>query len=258
MKFIASFLSEWMKRKRSAASWLVFVGGFFIPTIILLAQIIEPIDLPTQNSSPDYWKHFFRLNWESMSMFLLPMGLVLSTSLIAQIEYKNNTWKQVMTTPQLPATIFFAKFAVILVMMVQFFILFNIGIYLAAIIPSFIFSDVPYPQAPYDFLLMLEITGKSFVACLPVLALQFLLSMHFRNFLASVGIGLVLIIASLFVISSTNGYLMPYAYNAYNFFMTSGSSEIKTAVDIYLMASLYFIVITALNFYLFLRKSERG
>src|SRR5687767_9229424 len=108
--FIHSFRSEWLKRKRTASSWLVIIGGFFIPLVLLIAQLVESSDLPVLNSSPGYWEHFFQMNWQPMAMFLLPMGFILSTSMTAQIEYKNNTWKQVMTTPQLPSTIFFAKF----------------------------------------------------------------------------------------------------------------------------------------------------
>src|SRR5687768_11477251 len=171
--FLNSFRSEWLKRRRSASSWLVIIGGFFIPAIILIAQFVNHTTLAEQNISPGYWIHFFQLNWESMAMFLLPMGIVLSTSMTAQIEYKNNTWKQVMTTPQLPATIFFAKLPVIVFVSLQFFILFSIGIYLSTIIPAIILPEVPYPHDPYPFLLMLEITGKSFDACLPIIALQF-------------------------------------------------------------------------------------
>jgi len=257
ISFINSFRSEWLKRKRSASSWLVIIGAFFIPLILLIAQFVNHETIALQNTLPNYWEFFFRINWESMAMFLLPMGIVLSTSMTAQIEYKNNTWKQVMTTPQLYSTIFFSKFMVILAMMVQFFILFNIGIYLSAIIPALILSDVPFPQASYPFLMMLEITGKAFVACLPIMALQFLLSLHFRNFMVSVGIGLVMIIGSIMALSWTYGYLVPYTYSAYNFLMSSGE-PMETAVSIYLMSVIYFVGFTAVNFLLYLNKAEKG
>lgn len=52
--------------------------------------------------------------------FLLPMGLILATSLITQMEFRNNTWKQLHTTPQKYSTIFTAKFIVIIGLTLQF------------------------------------------------------------------------------------------------------------------------------------------
>ena len=41
MNFFYCFQSEWIKRKRSLASWLVILGGIFIPAIIFIEQIVK-------------------------------------------------------------------------------------------------------------------------------------------------------------------------------------------------------------------------
>src|SRR5215213_4346627 len=146
--FINSFQSEWLKTKRSLAFWMVMIGGFFTPLIIIIARLVNHAKLPALYSSESFWNMLWKNSWESMAIFFLPLGAILSTSLIAQIEYKNNTWKQLHTLPLSYTTIFFAKFAVILVLMLQFFVLFNIGIYLAAILPYLLVSGTPYPAQP--------------------------------------------------------------------------------------------------------------
>src|SRR4051812_12892366 len=118
LSFIHSFQSEWLKKKRSAASWLVITGSFFIPLIILIASLTEPELTYLSAGSETYWERLFKHNSSPMAMFLLPMGVILATSLITQLEFKNNTWKQLHTTPQSLTTIFITKLGVIITMMV--------------------------------------------------------------------------------------------------------------------------------------------
>jgi hypothetical protein len=117
MNFINTFQSEWLKKKRSLASWLVIVGAFFTPSIILMSRIKNADQLSALYVSDDFWQKLWNQTWESMAVFLLPIGIILAAGLITQIEYKNNTWKQLHTTPQRFTTIFFAKFLVILIML---------------------------------------------------------------------------------------------------------------------------------------------
>src|SRR5450432_935551 len=133
ISFINSFRSEWLKKKRSLATWIVIIGGFFTPIIIIIARLVQHNKLIPIYTDANFWKLLWKNSWESMAIFLLPLGVILSTSLITQIEYKNNTWKQLHTLPLKLTTIFFAKLAVIIIMVLQFFILFNIGIYFSAL-----------------------------------------------------------------------------------------------------------------------------
>jgi hypothetical protein len=139
--------------------------------------------MPALYVSPDFWNILWKQSWEAMATFFLPMGVILATALITQIEYKNNTWKQLHTTPQKFITIYFAKLAVIVVMMAGLFALFNVGIYLSGVIPALLYGSVSYPTAPIPFLLFLKENIKFFIDCLPILALQYLISLRFKNFL---------------------------------------------------------------------------
>ena len=116
MNFIYCFQAEWLKKKRSLSSWLIISGAFFTPIIVIIAKIVNSKSLYTTSIANDYWENIWRSSWESMSIFLLPMTVILTSSLITQLEYKNNTWKQLHTVPQRLTTIFFAKLFVIIVM----------------------------------------------------------------------------------------------------------------------------------------------
>src|SRR6185369_15854857 len=215
--FINSFQSEWLKRKRSLASWLVLVGAVFVPLIILTARIKNYSDLSKLYGSEAFWQTHWNQSWEVMAIILLPLGVVLATSLITQLEYKNNAWKQLHTTPQKLTTVFFAKLAVILTMMVALFVLFNLAVYLSAIVPPLIFTNVSYPAAPLPLAHFLNENAKFFIDCLPILALQYLISLQFKNFLVPIGVGLIVWVLGIGLLSWEYSYLIPYSYCAFDF-----------------------------------------
>lgn len=256
ISLINSFQSEWLKKKRSASSWLVITGGFFIPLIVLCSLLADPETVFYMSKSPHYWEFVYNRCWPPMGMFLLPMGVILATSLVTQLEFKNNTWKQLHTTPQTLTTVFVTKLAVIISMMLQFFILFNIGFYLCGIIPTLLLNSTSYPVEAFPFTKILTGNLKFFIDCLPIIALQYLISLQFKNFLIPVGAGLGLLIASMIATSWKYGYIIPYTYCALNFQGNQG--YVDPSVNFHYWAIGYFILFTALSYVLYLTKKEKG
>ena len=259
MYFIHSLQSEWLKTRRSLASWLVIVGGFFIPLILLSARLLYPDNTQKATQSPKFWEGVLQQSWQLMAIFLLPMGVILATSLITQIEFKNNTWKQLHTTPQRMSTIFWSKLGVILFMMLQFFLLFNIGMYLSGILPALLLKQVDLPKGTFPWVTYLKTSGYFFVDCLPIVALQYLVSLQFRNFMVPLGVGIGMLIAALFAVEWKYGYIFPYTYCPYNFFLIKGAAvKAIQHVNIHVLALGYFSVFTLTGYVLYLTKKEKG
>jgi len=256
MQFIYCFQAEWIKRTRSLSSWLVIIGAFLTPVILLSIKLIYYDRLKAANQNPDFWNIHWKNSWESMAIFLLPLGIILSASLITQLEYKNNTWKQWHTTPQKFTTVFFAKLAVILVMMVQFFILFNIGIYLSAIIPGFLVKGVSYPVGTIPYADFFKQNMIFFAACLPIISLQYLAGLHFKNFLVSVGCGIALWILSLASLPWKFSFTIPYTYTSLYFLRNT--ERFKQTASIEGWAFFYFIAFTIAGYILYVTKKEKG
>ena len=256
MNFIHSFRAEWLKKKRSLSAWLIVAGAFFTPLIVLIARLVHYKSLPAINAAGDFWESLWRSSWESMSIFLLPMIVILSASLVTQLEYKNNTWKQLHTTPQTFTTIYFAKLSVIIIMIAEFFILFNIGIYLSGIIPGMFIKGVPFPNKniPYTFFFTENV--KYFIECLPIISLQYLVSLLFKNFLVPVGVGIALWILSIAVISWQYGYFIPYTYDTLHYLRNEGKFRQDIQIDLY--ALFYFLLFLSTGYILYLKKSEKG
>ncbi|SDD53969.1 hypothetical protein SAMN04487996_101268 [Dyadobacter soli] len=256
MVLFNSFQSEWIKKKNSSASWLTIIGAFFIPLIILTKRILDPQTLAEQNASAKIWHMLYNQCWQYMSVFVLPMGIILTASLITQLEFRNNAWKQVHTTPQSFTVLFLAKFCITLTMLVQFFLLFNLGIVLTGILPALIFPNVPFPKQDFPFQPFLAGNAKFFLYSLPILSLQYLLSLHIRNFMVPIGVGFAMVIASLIAVSWKYGYLLPYTYCSKQFLLND--NRIDPDVNIYAWSTGYFVLFTTLNFLLYISRKSRG
>jgi len=256
--FVNSFQSEWMKTRRSLSLWMVVIGGFFTPAVIIVARLINHAAVPDLYAREDFWQLLWRNSWESMAIFFLPLGAILSTSLIAQIEYKNNTWKQLHTLPVSYTTIFLSKLAVILALMALFFTLFNLGIGLAAVVPYLLIGETHWPTgAPVWAFLHDDLLY--FADCLPIVALQYLLALRFKNFLVGVGLGFVFWVGAIASVSWKFGYLIPYTYTMFHYL--AGAENSRAAIpgaNIHMLAIIWFMVFTAISHVLYVTAREKG
>ncbi len=254
--FINNFSAEWIKKRKSFADWLVLVGGFFVPFISILVFLVYPKQLLALHNSNHFWQVLFQKSWQMMAFMLLPMGIVLAVSLITQLEFKNNGWKQLHTTPQPFISIYFSKLALLIVMLLELFILFNIGIYLSALIPSLLISNIPFPNYTVDPGYLLLENGTYFVLCLPMVALQYLLSLQLKNFLIPLGVGLALVVGGLIAISWQYSYTLPSAYTA--LYCLQKNSNTIPVHNLLVWSMVYFILFTLLGYWLYISKKEKG
>lgn len=255
MNFADSFASEWLKKKRSASSFLIIVGAALVPVIVIIARLDDFASLASVNRQPRVWETLYIRCWQFMGLFLLPLGVILVTSLTTQLEFRNNTWKQLCTTPQPLTMIFAAKLAVMLVMLLEFFFLFNIGIWFTGALPAVFFGRVPYPAEAFPFRAFLKGNGRFLLDCLPILALQYLIGLRWKNFLIPLGAGLGLYVASMAAVHWRYGYTVPYTYSLYEFF---GPRAVRKGIDIHWWAAGYSLVLIILAYILYITRKEKG
>jgi lantibiotic transport system permease protein len=258
MIFLHAFRSEWLKRKRSFASAMVLGGSLFTPVVILAVRLIHHRGLPRLYATDSFWTKMWRDSWESMAVFFLPLGAILATSLITQIEFKSNAWKQVRTLPMSMAVLFFSKLAVILVMLVQFLILFTLGIYASAMIPSLIVPGVPHPKGSFWSLPLLRENAFYFVDCLPIVATQYLMGLRANNVLIPIGIGFLAWVGALAAVSSKIAVWWPYAYTILNYVKGTPKGAHFAHTDFHSIAAGSFVLLTVVSYVLFVTKREKG
>src|SRR5215203_7500463 len=113
MNLLISLRSEILKTKRTAAFYFTLVGAAVIPFTFLLNLLMDGIE----DTRKDPLNSILKLHSEMNGLVIFPMFVILVCTLLPQIEYRNNTWKQLLSSPQTKWNIFLAKF-----INVQFFI----------------------------------------------------------------------------------------------------------------------------------------
>lgn len=258
--FLRAFRSEWLKRKRSAAAFLLIGGSLFTPAIIAAVRLLNYRSLPGIYGADRFWEQLWRSSWESMAVFFLPITAILATSLITQIEFRSNAWKQVHALPMSTAVLFLAKLGVVLVMMAQFLALFGAGIYLSGIAPSVLVPGVPDPKGSFLALPVLRDSAVYFVDTLPIVAAQFALGLRFSNILIPIGAGFMAWVGALAAVSSRLAIYWPYSYTTINYVKDTekGAAFTAHATTIHWLAAAAFVVLSVAGYWMFVARNEKG
>jgi hypothetical protein len=94
---------------------------------------------------------------------------------------------------------------------------------------------------------------------LAIVALQYTISLRFRNFLIPVGFGFMLWVGTLAVLSWRWNFLIPYSYTMLEYLKEEASDKVAApAVDIHAMAIGYFLLFTIAGYWLFATRKEKG
>lgn len=251
--------AEWLKRRRSLAGWLVLGGGLFTPVIIFAVRLRQHRGLPALYASGAFWEKHWTESWESISILILPVMCVLIPALVAQVEYRNGTWKQVHAAPPSAASVFFAKGAVVLAMLAQLFVVLNLGIWVSGLAPALLLGHVSAPAEPLPAGDFLARSLRFFVDCLPAVALQYALALHFRNFMVPIGIGMAGWMFALGTLSSRVTYLVPFSYPGRDYLVDAGyRSGHGLPVELTTLALGTFALFTLAGFAMFAGKKDRG
>ena len=196
MSFTISLQSEVLKTKRSASFWLSILAALVMPAIFFLAFYFEPKG-SIKGLQQDPWGTYFMWGWGALSVFIFPMFVILICTLIPQIEFKNNAWKQVFASPQSLGSIYFSKFLTIHLMIFFFFLCFISLMFLSAILTTILNSNFAFFDKPVNWRMLGKLIFKTYISILGISAIQYCLSLRFKNFIAPVGIGLALLVAAL-------------------------------------------------------------
>jgi len=255
MEFIRTCRAEWLKTKHSSISWLCLAGGAFIPLLYLVGFFKDYTSINAYPEGQYIWKVYFFQVWQFMAVFLLPLGVALAGSLIVQLEYRNNTWKQVHAAPLKFSTLYYSKFATLLVLTLKFFLFFNIGVVLSGTIPCLII-DHHWPRQGIPVTFFIKANARLFITCLPVITIQYVIGLNFKSFMVPVGFGIVMVLMTLMLFNRWQyTYLLPYSYST---FLIQGDAAFLKRINIYALASGYSLVALLTGYYLYVNRKEKS
>lgn len=187
MSLSKSLRAEILKTRRTGPLYFTIAAAAFAPLMSMLDVFLEG----TANYPKKGLFDLVLLEKFQMTGFLaLPVFLILICTLLPQIEYKNNTWKQVLTSPQTKGNVFAAKFINVQLLVVVFFIINLLLMFLLAGTLHLMDPSLNVFQQPINGYNVLLSRLNAYVAVLAICCMQFWLGIKFKNFITPVAIGI--------------------------------------------------------------------
>jgi hypothetical protein len=216
MNLLISLRSELLKTRRTASFYLTLIGAAVGPTIFLFNVLLDDDEL--NGTTKDPLNALFKMLSEMNGVALFPLFIILICTLLPQIEYRNNTWKQVFTSPQTKANVFLAKFMNVHLLMLIFLIATHLFMFLTIVAINFIKPNLDLFKHPFNESIVIVNAANAYLIMLAVCAIQFWIGLRFRNFIAPIGIGLALWLIGTIMALQINSSLVnyfPYSFQAY-------------------------------------------
>ncbi|MDP4262244.1 MAG: ABC transporter permease [Bacteroidota bacterium] len=256
--FLLNTRAEFLKTKGTAAPWLTLLAAAFLPAINALILINRP-DIFVNKLHQDPWLILFYMTWKNGAGLILPVFVILINSVIVQVEYRNNTWKQVYASPRTYADIFFSKFVVVQAFLLFFIIVFTVFTILSGYFVNLFHSEYLFSSHPFRLRVMLVVISRVYAGILGVTAIQYGLSMRFKNFVVPLGIGISLLIAGLILSDWDKIVYYPYLYSLLLFFIGSPSQVGSLGLGLLLVNSVICLLLAAsLGCWDIYKRKERG
>jgi hypothetical protein len=161
-------------------------AAFMVPFVMVFDH-----GSPDTNVAPNGWDHFYREGFMVFAIVFIPFFYMLASTLLMQIEVRNNAWKQVLAAPQSFFTILLAKFVVLQILGIAFLLIFNVYMAIGCALVDQIFevNFLTYLNRWQD---LLKINLLSLGSSVGISALSFWLALRFRNFIAPIALGFML------------------------------------------------------------------
>ena len=186
MSFAVSLRSEFLKIKRTSVIYLLPAAAAVVPLVLVFDH-----SAPEVGSVVNGWDHFYREGFAVFMFLFFPFFYILVSTLLLQIEVRNHAWKQVLASPQALLHVLVAKYVVMQVLAVGFVVLFNVYMVMGCVVIDLIYglNLITYLQR------WPELLRVNLMACgstVGISALSFWLALRFKNFIAPIGLGLLL------------------------------------------------------------------
>jgi lantibiotic transport system permease protein len=248
MNIALSLRSEMLKTRRTASFYFTLIGAAIVPVVFVLNVLMDPDDMDSTRKDP--LNGLFKLLAEMNGLAFFPWFIILICTLLPQIEYRNNTWKQVFASPQTKLNVFLAKFLNIQLLMVLFLVATHVFMFVAMFIANLIKPSLHIFDSSLNTTLVLTKAGNAYVSMLAMTSLQFWMGLRFRNFIIPIATGLTLWLMATVLMLEYHASFAPYLPYCFQIFYVYPKyhSQLPQVQWTSLGMSVFFLVLGFLDF----------
>ena len=177
-------VAEFYKSKNKSIFFLYLlclVSPFFF--ILNLTFMFDAWDVKKINLT-----YFYESIWANSIFLPLPIYIVLTVSLILNIENKAGTWKNLFIQPFSRIKIYVVKYLFILIVLGMSCLIFNITILFDGLFFNFFYKNICFTD--FNIIIILNIWLHCFIISLGLISFQFFLNLIIRNVVTSSLIGM--------------------------------------------------------------------
>ncbi|WP_026584790.1 ABC transporter permease [Bacillus sp. J33] len=244
MTFGNVLMMELMKLKRSYV-WLLMCAAPLLMVTFGAYNFVRYQDVFLQGNAVP-WEKLLGQIVTFYGLLLLPLSIAVMAVWLARIEHSENNWKYLFTLPMHLKSIYIAKTIIHIGFVgLSMFILY-VGTIGAAIIVGV--GNIPYGTMAVNTLIC-------WVTCLPILALQMILSIRFPNIGVPVGISLAASITSVVITNSAYGKYYFWSLPSLTLIPNSGGMRNLTISYSLTLSLVAFVFMMVIGYGLF-RKHE--
>jgi hypothetical protein len=187
--------AEILKIKRTLALWLAFITPLAIVGLMFVASLLQQ-----RNTDPDVnaWDGFSQLIFLFWSLLMLPLFVTLETALLSELESTEKHWKHLFALPIPRSVLYIAKLLVgagliALSTMVLWGGILVAGTSLRWLKPGIGFDfSIPWFET-------LQTAFLTYLAAWLIMALHTWISLRWRSFTLSVGVGMIATVIGVFI-----------------------------------------------------------
>lgn len=200
MTFTTSIRSEILKTKKTPVVYLVLLAAFVVPFVIFVNQF-DPSEVP---ESIEAWGDYYMNCHEIVNFMFVELFIILASTLLMQTEYRANAWKQVITSPQSFASIYFSKFLVLQGLILMMLTTFNLFVIVFGAMLQ-VFRHENYLAFLSRWPDMLALMARTYVSTLGMSAFCYWMAVRFKNFIVPTAVGFCLYMIGPFVLFEFKG-----------------------------------------------------
>jgi hypothetical protein len=219
MTLAMSFRSELVKSKSTSLWYLCIVAAVLAP-IFSYSDSTSSYRIAELKNDP--WNmHLIGMGGRIFNMMVLPFFLMLICTLLAQLEYRNNTWKQVYVSPQSLLNVFLSKYLVVQMMLIGVFILTLVLMVVSLFAVDQFETNLNLLEKQFDWKSFLIFYGRVYITVLAISAFQFWLGLRFKSFIVPLVVGISLFLAATMMMEEhpwVHDNKFPYIYPLRNCF----------------------------------------